>query len=136
MKRRAVGQGTAFGSRDVFHLRVPRDAGPNCNLGNGTLSEQMLSFREDVKKLREVAGQQGEVRQALRDKDDTIQGEGLVGPRRRECMLVEQGTTTEQLTFRKRLTTINSCLFSLHFGTRHTSLLQRPFHFFTMESAL
>lgn len=35
---------------------------------------QMTAFREDVKKLRDLATQQAEVRQALRDRDETITG--------------------------------------------------------------
>lgn len=36
---------------------------------------KMAAFREDVVKLRELAAQRGEARQALRDRDDTIRGE-------------------------------------------------------------
>lgn len=35
----------------------------------------MSSFREDVSKLREAAAQQGDIRQAVRDKDEIIRGD-------------------------------------------------------------
>lgn len=35
----------------------------------------MSSFRQDVNKLREATVQQGDIRQALRDRDETIKGE-------------------------------------------------------------
>lgn len=36
---------------------------------------QMSSFRTDVSKLREAAAQQGDIRQAVRDRDETIRGD-------------------------------------------------------------
>lgn len=35
----------------------------------------MSAFGDDVKKLREVAAQQGEMHKAVRDRDETIGGE-------------------------------------------------------------
>lgn len=40
----------------------------------------MSAFGDDVKKLREVAAQQGEMHKAVRDRDEAIGGEGTVLP--------------------------------------------------------
>lgn len=47
---------------------------------------QMSSFRHDVNKLREATAQQGHIRQALRDRDETIRGEERGGCRRGEFL--------------------------------------------------
>lgn len=52
---------------------------------NGTVSYgviQMSSFRHDVKKLREATAQQGDIRQALREREETIRGEERIGKER------------------------------------------------------
>lgn len=46
---------------------------------------KMSAFREDVSKLREAAVQQADMRQAVRDRDETIKGEGVREPPHLTC---------------------------------------------------
>lgn len=63
----------------------------------------MSTFRQDVNKLREVAAQQGEMRQALRERDETIKCEQAQLPGGQSVGEIWQHTYTAVVPRQKQL---------------------------------